>query len=112
MSISLVTWPSRSLSSKCFFRARLDDCYDPVIFLSLGVFCFGTMESRFVFLLSPFSRPIGLFVQHSVCRKESVFSLHKIPLCQLRSIAVGDDIPPPPAKCGTEGFRPSSSSDS
>lgn len=59
MSISLVTWPSRSLSSKCFFRARLDDCYDPVIFLSLGVFSFGTMESRFVFLLSPFSRPIA-----------------------------------------------------
>lgn len=46
MSISLVTWPSRSLSSKCFFRARLDDSYDPVIFLSLGVFSFGTMESH------------------------------------------------------------------
>lgn len=49
MSISLVTWLSRSLSSKCFFRARLDDSYDPVIFLFLGVFSFGTMESRFVF---------------------------------------------------------------
>lgn len=49
MLISLATWPSRSLSSKCFFRARLDDSYDPVIFLSLGVFSFGTMQSRFVF---------------------------------------------------------------
>lgn len=54
MSISLATWPSRSLSSKCFFRARLDDYYDPVIFLSLGVFSFGTMQSRFIFFITMF----------------------------------------------------------
>ncbi|KAJ9492249.1 hypothetical protein VN97_g955 [Penicillium thymicola] len=70
------------------------------------------MQSRFVF----YHHFLGLLHNSIVYREESVSTTYivaciKFHWAQLRSIAVGDDIPPSPAKCGTEGFRPSSSSD-
>lgn len=47
--------------------------------------------------------PTNIVYRKSVCPVETA---------HWRSIAVGDDIPPAPTNCGTEGFRPSSSSDS